>query len=69
MSCACVSCSMCSGQGHVWLDLRGRVVAHLDDLDEMEICEDCGGTGVSETCEECIADDRDDSFDLFLGGM
>lgn len=53
MACSCTICVVCNGSGNIWLDMRGRVTVHCDDLDEMEICEDCGGSGTVEICDEC----------------
>lgn len=56
--CACVGCSMCDGTGTVWFDFAGRYFGNrrCDDLDVLEPCEDCGGTGVAETCDSCQYD-------------
>ena len=63
MACTCVSCSCCGGSGSYWVDMiSGKFIGihRSDDLDEMEICEECGGSGIVETCDECI-DSRDDN--------
>jgi len=53
--CECVMCSACGGSGHIWLDFKGRYLGQhrSDDLDEMESCESCQGTGVTEMCGYC----------------
>lgn len=57
--CECVRCSQCDGSGNVWFEFpgppRGRYLGRhrSDDLDEMETCEECGGSGIVETCEMC----------------
>ena len=55
MACRCTSCGSCGGTGNVWFDLAGRYLGkgRCDNLDVLETCEDCGGSGVSETCDEC----------------
>jgi len=62
--CTCVSCPDCGGSGHYYVDRRGRYLGQHrgDDLDEMETCEECGGSGVSEVCYECqLARDAEDN--------
>lgn len=69
MACECVRCPECKGSGTVWYafpgpDLGGEYLGdhRCDDLDEMDVCEECGGSGVSEICYECqesAADDED----------
>lgn len=63
MTCTCVPCSVCGGTGSIWLDFNGRFLGshRSDDLDEMDVCEDCGGSGIVETCDECL-DTRDDNL-------
>lgn len=57
--CQCVRCSECRGTGNVWFSFpgpgRGRYLgsSRCDDLDEMETCDDCGGSGIVETCDRC----------------
>lgn len=61
--CTCVSCGECGGSGTVWFAFGGKEYlgnSRCDDLDEMETCEECGGSGLSEKCEYCY--DRDDEF-------
>jgi len=43
-------------QGNIWLDFRGHYLGNhrSDDLDEMEVCDECGGSGTSEMCAECM---------------
>ena len=60
MACECVSCGACGGSGNVWYafpgpDLGGEYLGNhrCDDLDEMDTCEECGGSGITETCYEC----------------
>lgn len=67
MICECVYCDFCDGKGHFWVNFRGQAVIHCDDLDQMEMCEECNGSGIIETCAACM--DDDDDFDLFLGGI
>lgn len=57
--CSCVSCDACQGSGHVWFDFRGQYLGNrrTDDLDQLELCEECGGNGLSEVCGECQFDE------------
>ena len=58
MACECVRCVACGGSGTIWLDMKGRYLGNhrCDDLDEMDMCEDCGGIGITEVCYECQDD-------------
>lgn len=65
MSCECVRCSGCEGTGNVWFsfpgaDRGGKYLGNhrSDDLDEMETCMECGGSGIIESCFECQAADE-----------
>lgn len=53
--CRCVPCADCEGSGSYWVDSWGRYTGQhrSDDLDEMEPCDTCGGSGISETCDRC----------------
>lgn len=54
--CWCVRCGECDGTGNVWFAFGGREYLgriRSDDLDEMETCEECGGSGIHETCDRC----------------
>lgn len=52
--CRCVACPYCGGNGPYWVDMGAHYGQHRsDDLDEMEYCEECGGSGVVETCDRC----------------
>lgn len=53
--CECVSCSSCGGSGNVWFSLGGRYLGNhrCDDLDELETCEECRGSGTIETFDRC----------------
>lgn len=62
MSCECVICGACGGKGNVWYafpgpDLGGEYLGdhRCDDLDEMDTCQECGGSGICETCYKCQA--------------
>ena len=54
MACKCVPCSECRGTGTVWYSFSGRYLGniHGDDLDTLEICEECED-GIIEICDEC----------------
>ena len=56
MACKCVSCPECGGSGTVWRSFSGKYMGHhrCDDLDQMEGCDVCGGSGISEECDECL---------------
>jgi len=53
--CACRRCYECGGSGNTWVDFKGRYLGNhrSDDLDEMEMCEQCGGRGIVEVCDRC----------------
>ena len=57
--CHCVPCSSCGGTGTVWFafpgaDRGGRFLGNhrCDDLDDLELCEECNG-GIVEVCPRC----------------
>lgn len=54
-ACLCVQCGDCGGSGHYYVDMRGHYLGQHrgDDLDEMETCDTCGGSGISESCDRC----------------
>ena len=53
LPCECVSCPNCRGLGTIRVDFRtGLPSEGMDDLDELEYCENCRG-GVIETCQRC----------------
>lgn len=65
--CKCVPCADCGGSGRVWFafpgpDRGGRYLGNhrCDDLDEMDGCHGCEGSGIVETCEHCIEADYED---------
>jgi len=53
--CTCTSCKGCGGTGNVWFSMTGEYIGnhHWDDLDELETCEECHGTGIDEICDYC----------------
>lgn len=53
--CNCIVCSECNGTGSVWRSLRGEYLGKMrcDDMDELESCDCCGGTGIADECEGC----------------
>jgi hypothetical protein len=55
MACACVACEECGGSGHVWRSFSGKYLGNhrCDDLDELETCEECHGSGITEMCDGC----------------
>lgn len=54
--CTCPQCPMCEGNGHYYVDMRGHYLHHgrRDDMDEMETCEECGGSGIEYECDYCM---------------
>lgn len=55
-ACTCTTCSECRGSGNVWFSFGGRhYLGHRrsDDLDEMETCDHCRGSGIAEVCDRC----------------
>ena len=54
--CTCVKCSECNGTGNVWISFSGKYLGrfHCDDLDELDICPDCDGSGITEICDSCM---------------
>jgi hypothetical protein len=57
--CSCIICPDCNGSGSVWHDWRGRYLgrSRCDDLDELETCMACRGSGYTEQCENCFRED------------
>lgn len=53
-ACTCISCTVCGGTGTVWFDFRGRYLGNsrCDDMDELELCDNCRG-GIVEVCSRC----------------
>lgn len=68
--CTCVSCSSCRGTGNVWFTFNGKYLGNhrSDDMDQLETCYDCDGSGLSEVCEFCM-DARDWDEDQNGGGQ
>ena len=55
MTCTCISCDECGGTGSIWVSMTGKYIGkyHCDDLDELETCYKCDGSGLFEMCDEC----------------
>lgn len=54
--CECVRCAECRGSGTVWFSFGGKTYlgsGRCDDLDEMETCGECSGSGIVEVCDHC----------------
>ncbi len=52
--CQCKPCSICNGNGNIRLDsITGRPTAFVDDLYDLEPCDQCWGGGLAEKCERC----------------
>lgn len=54
-ACRCTRCGECGGSGSIWVDMYGHYLGRRrsDDLDELERCEECDGTGIMEECDLC----------------
>jgi hypothetical protein len=54
--CTCERCCMCEGTGGYYVDSRGRFqgVHRSDDMEDLETCEFCGGSGVTDECSRCM---------------
>jgi hypothetical protein len=55
MKCTCVSCFECCGTGTVWFSFNGDYLGYYrcDDMDDMQICPECEGSGITEMCAHC----------------
>jgi len=53
--CGCIPCSECEGSGTVWISFSGEYLGNnkCDDLDDLETCPACEGTGLSQICDSC----------------
>lgn len=53
--CTCVHCDECGGSGNVWFSFNHKYLGRYrcDDLDELETCESCRGSGIEEMCDHC----------------
>lgn len=53
--CTCINCPDCGGTGTVWFSFDGTYLGchRSDDLDNLETCDSCRGSGISERCDEC----------------
>ena len=58
--CQCVACGECGGTGNVWFTISGKYLGNhcCDDLDNLEVCEECHGSGLSEVCDFCRDQDE-----------
>jgi len=56
--CGCVPCSCCGGDGYCWFGIDGECLGehHIDDLDSLEPCPFCNGSGYEFECHECSED-------------
>lgn len=63
MTCTCTPCPFCDGSGVVWWSCNGEYLGNsrCDDLDEMEACEECDGTGIDVMCDECLLAEEEDA--------
>jgi hypothetical protein len=62
VACKCVKCSACGGSGSVWFDVFGKCLGNrrCDDMDTVETCDQCYGTGLDVACDECIDEGDED---------
>ena len=65
MACKCTICPVCGGTGYVWYSSNGEYLGkgRCDDMDILEDCEVCEGTGIEFCCYECQAEYDDDFND------
>ena len=68
MNCECIDCPACKGKGTIWVSMSGRYlgVSRKDDLDQMETCESCDGSGIVEICYACLELERQEMEKLSL---
>lgn len=68
MACTCTSCPACQGTGDVWYSFGGEYLGNrrCDDLDELEPCDECGGSGVDEYCDECLMAEEEERTEEWL---
>jgi hypothetical protein len=54
-------CPECGGLGNVWWSFSGKYLgqSRCDDLDELEMCEECHGSGLLNMCDNCIEEEED----------
>lgn len=69
MNCKCIKCKTCNGTGYVWFTHDGRYLGRgrCDDMDELEHCDDCEGTGNESECDDCIDAreiEEDEEYDI-----
>lgn len=53
--CTCIQCSACRGSGQIWFSCTGDYLGdnRCDDMDELEPCDFCNGSGVDDWCDYC----------------
>jgi len=61
MACTCKPCPECGGTGDVWISFDGEYLGRYrcDDLDELDVCPECDGSGLFEMCDECMMAEDD----------
>jgi len=54
--CTCQKCPECGGTGNIWISFSGKYLGRYrgDDLDELDICPECEGSGIISMCENCM---------------
>ena len=53
--CTCAKCPECGGTGDVWISFSGEYLGRFrcDDLDELDVCPLCDGSGILDMCDAC----------------
>lgn len=61
--CECDYCPDCDGSGQVFFSFSGEYLGtrRCDDLDTMESCDECGGSGVVFECYKCQEERAEDN--------
>lgn len=71
MECSCVPCDECDGSGSVWVSFGGKYLGRnrCDDMDRLETCEECRGSGFSEMCDYCYNLEEDAEWEAVEHGV
>lgn len=71
VSCECVPCDECGGNGTIYLTTSGRYLGkyRVSDMDEMGECPDCYGYGITYMCPNCQQDELDYLDELACSGL
>lgn len=52
-ACTCLPCVTCRGHGDIPVMMGTRIVCGYDDLCDLEMCEECRGSGYENECDHC----------------